>query len=247
MSSMVFVVSLFANQIILLAIGILIGVFQRDLFSFRWLVLAVLLLTASDSMLSGFFGVIPTLIPSAQWNWQGKVLNLILTLIVAALPRFGWKHVGLTLQQKPGSLKPAIFVILASTLAILIFNLITPVSFEGADAETLAFQLLMPGIDEEPVYRGILLVMLGRAFCARRQFLGVAWGWGATLSSLMFGLVHALSFSEGKVFFDITTMAIITGIALILVWLRLYTGSLLLPIILHNLINTIGVILAFLE
>jgi uncharacterized protein len=50
----------------------------------------------------------------------------------------------------------------------------------------------------------------------------------------MFGLAHAFGYSDGRFTFDGITMAL-TGLpSFIAVWLRLRTGSLLLPIVLHN-------------
>ena len=45
--------------------------------------------------------------PPHHWNWEGKLLALSATLIVAALPAFGWRRCGLTLRQAEGSLRSA--------------------------------------------------------------------------------------------------------------------------------------------
>jgi hypothetical protein len=47
---------------------------------------------------------------------------------------------------------------------------------ERASAETIAFQLSLPGLEEEPFYRGVLLLALDRAFAGRIRALGVEWG-----------------------------------------------------------------------
>ncbi len=41
-----------------------------------------------------------------------------------------------------------------------------------ASGEDIAFQLTMPGLEEELFYRGILLFALDQAFTGRRRFLG---------------------------------------------------------------------------
>jgi hypothetical protein len=109
-----------------------------------------------------------------------------------------------------------------------------------ASRETNAYQLTLPGLEEEPFYRGVLLLALAQAFRGRATFLGIDWSWGAFLSSTLFGLAHAFGFSDGSFSFDPLTF-LLTGVpALVLVWMRERTGSLLLPILLHNFGNSIG-------
>ena len=101
----------------------------------------------------------------------------------------------------------------------------------------------MPGLEEEAFYRGVLLLMLGRAFTARLSFLGVEWHWGAVLSCVLFGLAHAFSFSNGAFAFDPLTMAL-TGVPSVIgVWLVLRTRSVLMPLLLHNFGNAITFLL----
>lgn len=114
---------------------------------------------------------------------------------------------------------------------------------DAASPETIAFQLTMPGLEEEPFYRGVLLLALDRAFSARVRLLGVEWGWGAVLSCALFGLAHAFGFSHGHFSFDAMTMALTALPSFIAVWLRLRTGSLLLPVLLHNFGNSISLVL----
>ncbi len=109
-------------------------------------------------------------------------------------------------------------------------------------AETIAFQLTMPGFEEELYYRGILLFALDRAFLARKSFLGVQWGWGAVLSCILFGLAHAFGYSDGQFSFDSLTMALTAVPSIIGVWLVLKTRSALLPVVLHNFGNAITLI-----
>ncbi|MBL0951004.1 MAG: CPBP family intramembrane metalloprotease [Pseudomonas sp.] len=107
-----------------------------------------------------------------------------------------------------------------------------------ASAEDVAFQLTMPGLEEEPFYRGVLLFALDQAFRGRKRLLGVDWGWGAVLSCALFGMTHAFGFADGSFSFDPMIMAL-TGIpSFLAIWMRLRTGSLLLPVLLHNFGNS---------
>lgn len=89
----------------------------------------------------------------------------------------------------------------------------------------------------------MLLLALDRAFTGRVRFLGVDWGWGAALSCALFGLAHALGVSKGEIAFEPLVFVLTAGPSLIAVWLRLRTGSLLLPVLMHNLGNAASLVL----
>ncbi|WP_333592586.1 CPBP family intramembrane glutamic endopeptidase, BDIM_20840 family [Brevundimonas sp.] len=225
---------------ILLLLGGALGLLQRGAFSLRWLLAAAAFVCLNDVLLTNGYGQWPDLL-GGNWNWQGKALALAATLVIAALPLLGWKACGLTLRQAPGSLAPALLVSLPYVAFFAVLAFLFP--NETASAETIAFQLTMPGLEEETFYRGVLLLMLGRAFTGRLAFLGVDWHWGAVLSCILFGLAHAFGFSDGRFTFDPLTMAL-TGVPSVIgVWLVLRTRSVLTPLLLHNFGNAITLLL----
>lgn len=222
---------------LLLGVGGGLGLILPGKTSWPWLLAAAGLVLVNDAMLTRAYGLIPDLVPDSNWNWQGKLMALAVTLAVAALPAFSWRRSGLTLDQAPGRWKTALTVAVAYAGLFLALALIFP--NENVSKEAVAFQLTMPGLEEEPFYRGVLLVALANAFSGRVRFLGVDWGLGAVLSCALFGLAHAFGFSDGRFSFDLMTMAL-TGLpSLIAVWLVLRTRSLLLPIVMHNFGNAI--------
>ena len=221
----------------LLAIGALLGFIDRKNFRPWWLVVAVLLFALNDAALLRFYGLLPDFI-GGDWNWLGKGIALVITLAVASHPAFGWKRSGLTHAQDRRGLPSALIV---SVMLVALFTWLAMTGDnEAATSEATAFQLTMPGLEEEPFYRGVFLLALNEALRGRTRALGIEWGWGVLLSSAMFGLAHAFGFEDGAFSFDLMTF-LMTGVpALILVWLRERTGSLLLPILLHNFGNAIG-------
>jgi uncharacterized protein len=225
----------------LLAAGFAIGLIGWRRFSARWLLVAAGLVLLNDFLLTNGYGLFPKLLPGAEWNWQGKALALAATLAVAALPAFGWKRSGLTLRQAKGSLRPSLPVAAGYIAFFVAIGLLFP--NEPASAETIAFQLTMPSLEEEPFFRGILLLALYEAFTGRWRFLGVDWSWGAVLSCALFGLIHAFGYSDGSFHFDPLFMALTALPSFVAVWLRLRTGSLLLPVILHSAGNSIPLFL----
>ena len=102
----------------------------------------------------------------------------------------------------------------------------------------------MPGFEEEPFYRGIVLLAFNEAFRGRIRALGIDWGWGAVLSCTLFGMAHAFGYSADDGFsFDWMTMAVTALPSFLAVWLRERSRSLLLPVVLHNFGNSIMLML----
>jgi uncharacterized protein len=230
-------IGLAGTLLLLLLVGGAIGLLDRKRFVPRWLIISALLVAINDGMLTRLYGTIPDLLPDSDLNWQGKLFALAATLAIAALPMFGWRRVGLTLAQAPGSLKAALPV--AAVYCAFFVALALAFPNEAPSSEDIAFQLTMPGLEEEAFYRGILLFALYRAFAGRVHFLGVDWGWGAVLSCLLFGMAHSFGFSDGQFSFDPLVMALTALPSFLAVWLRLRTGSLLLPVLVHNFGNSI--------
>jgi membrane protease YdiL (CAAX protease family) len=54
---------------------------------------------------------------------------------------------------------------------------------------------------------------------------------------MLFGIVHAFGYSDGSFSFDPLTMALTALPSFPILWLRYRTGSLLIPVLLHNLGN----------
>lgn len=220
--------------------GLLIGSFDRRNFQSGWLLVAALLVVANDAALTDFWGHLPE-IAWGDYNWQGKILALAISLAVAAHPAFGWRRSGVTLNQGDEAVRSTMIVIAASLLLFAILSLLLP--NDPYSAETLAFQASMPGLEEEIFYRGTLLLALNMAFTARRRTAGVDIGWGALIATLAFGMAHGVEFNDGVFEPDWIAMAISGIPALILLWVRERTGSVLWPIILHNAANTFPLIL----
>ena len=232
-------ITLSGNLALLLVLGTAFGCFDRKGFSPRWLLIAALLVIINDALLTRFYGLLPGLIPG-QWNWDGKLLALAATVAIAILPAFGLRRSGFTFSQAPGSLK----AVLPVAALYCLFFVVLAFVFPGGQysSEDIAFQLTMPGFEEEPFWRGILLVALSQAFTSRKRFLGVDWAWGAVLACLLFGMGHAFGFSDGSFSFDPITMTLTTVPSFFVVWMRLRTGSLLLPVLLHNFGNSFSML-----
>lgn len=204
-----------------------------------WFLLALALYALNDALLTRGFFTLPEVLPDARWNWFGKGLALAGTLVIASLPVFGWRRIGLRWGQGERPLFAyGVFALLSSLFVYLAIS-----ASDGRDnRETIAFQWTMPGLEEEPFYRGVLLLAMNEAFEKRVRILGAPIGYGGLLTSVLFGLAHALDYEKAAFQFDALTFAM-TGVpSLLLLWLRERTGSLVLPIVAHNVANGAGTI-----
>jgi membrane protease YdiL (CAAX protease family) len=231
------IVSILAIVGILMVLGVGFGMFDRSRFHPGWLLAGGALIVVNDAALTNLYGLLPDFL-GGEWNWQGKLIALAITLAVAS--RIGWRESGLTLRQAEQGrvLTWSVFAVTAALFAALALM----VPDEAADLETLAFQWTMPGLEEEPFYRGVLLLAFDRALGVRRM-LGAELGWGGLLVTLAFGLAHGFSIDGGAIDFDPVSFTLTAGPSLVLLWLRSRTGSLLLPIVAHNLANGLSLVI----
>jgi len=174
-----------------------------------------------------------------RWNWSGPLLGLAGALWIASMlvRRVGasWREMGFTWFQRPGSIGPALWV---SAVALSLNALAMGHSafrLPAVPLETWLYQATVPGLVEEPVFRGVLLALLDRAFASRRNggrasfdLLGASIGWGGVVVTLVFVALHGVNAG---------TLTGVLPAAVLYLWLRVRTGSLVVPIVVHNLWN----------
>lgn len=210
------------------------------------LVLPGLLKTASRGWVIAFMAALvlflglralPTLLPGERtigdhWNWSGQLLALAGALWIAWLlaRRVGlsWHEMGFTRTQRPGSVGPAMWVTAAAlSLNVLAMNL-SSFRLGHVPLETWVYQATLPGLVEEAVFRGLLLALLDSAFIARKRLFGASVGWGGAVVTLVFLALHGVTAG---------TLLGVLPAALLYLWLRVRTGSLVAPMLVHNLWN----------
>ena len=172
-----------------------------------------------------------------SWNWDGKAYSLGWALAFVAFGPLSTEEAGLTLRQRAGSVRAAALATAALTAAS--FGL--GVLFGGGppDAETIAFQLTMPGLAEEVVFRGVLIGLLHRALPGG----GLAARVGPTLvTAVAFGLVHGLSVEGGIPSFEWLFFSYTFAGGLAYGWLRERTGSVAFPVLAHSLGNSVALV-----
>ena len=167
-----------------------------------------------------------------NWNWDGKIYGIVCGVMMYFIFRRQFADNNFfTLRQDKAGLKSALKVVIAIMCVSLLGGVVNDKEF---NLETLLFQLSMPGIDEEIMYRGVMLGLM----CSALRASNAAWRNPAIIiNAILFGLVHALSFSDGAL--QINAMNFVwTGIlGYGFGYITIKTRSIVIPMLTHNLYN----------
>lgn len=167
-----------------------------------------------------------------NWNWDGKIYGIVCGVVMYLLFRRQFADNNFfTLKQNKDGLKSALKVAIAIMCVSLLGGIVNDKEF---NLETLFFQISMPGLDEEMMYRGVMLGLM----CSALRTGNAAWRNPAIIiNAILFGLVHALSFSDGGL--QVNAMNFVwTGIiGYSFGYIAIKTRSILIPMLTHNLYN----------
>lgn len=197
------------------------------------MVLLCALLLGLDDLVTGLASTVPALaVFGGGWNWSGKVYSLVLSVIVILALRIDRDAIGLTFKQRSTSLS------VLAVLGFIIWGSALGLMFQPgpADLETLIFQVTMPGLAEELVYRGLVPAVLLGALWGRALPQGNYWP-VIVGTAIAFGLWHSLGYAKGEFRFDVMSGLFPFIGSLAGGWLRFRTGSLLVPVLGHGLAN----------
>ncbi|MBN2881739.1 CPBP family intramembrane metalloprotease [Candidatus Woesearchaeota archaeon] len=172
------------------------------------------------------------------FNWSSKLYSIVfaLLLLIPLKNIITPSEIGLRLRQNDKSIKfSLIFILIFFLIASSIGLLSGKTSFDG---ETLLFTAIMPGLNEELIYRGLLLGLLNKIFERKYRIFKTNFGWGAIITSLIFGILHGFQLGDNLQFqFDFFTI-IISGIyGFVYALIRERSGSLVFPVIAHSAVD----------
>lgn len=169
-----------------------------------------------------------------HWNWTGKMLSIALSFTVLVGLRLSRREVALVLPSTRSAWVWSAGLVLVGVVAGVTMAYLFR-DHQPPDLETLLFQATMPGLDEELMFRGVGFALLARGFVGR----GAAWAPLMT-TSLLFGFVHVVFASGGRLQVDLAPLVFVLPFGFLLGWLRMRSGSLLGPVLGHNLANSLG-------
>ncbi len=179
------------------------------------------------------------------WNWDGKIYGTLGGIAAYFLFRGLFKENDFfTFRQNRHGLKSALWWAGVMVVFSSILHFVVGGWTRTFDYETLAFQISLPGIDEEINIRGILLGLLVSSLREKISF----WGNPAILlTSILFGFGHALSLDGWAVKLNPLYFLYSGFVGYILGWIALKSRSLLLPILSHNLFNFFGTLVSMIK
>ena len=180
---------------------------------------------------------VPGFLEEPALNWFGKFMSFSGTIaMLYLLPRVGFRAAGLTWTQNKGSLRPIIrtgsFILLAAAgvSGLIAYS-------PNTSLENLLFQATMPGLDEELFFHGLLLLLLHQAFGKGLKVWDADTGWGFWLIVAIFGLLHGVTVNGGELEVSLWQIVSTGFTGLVLIWMRERTGSLVVPVLYHNVFN----------
>lgn len=172
-------------------------------------------------------------------RWSSRLFQIAATATMMALawnrhPLLTARGMALTVRQNPGSIRWSLLGMAALTAAGMIRNGVDP-ALTKLPANWLGwlYHAVLPGLEPEPIYRGLMLSLFAVALGGTKKAIG----WGAVMSTMVFSLGHGFYPYHGKIGFDLHMLIYAAAAGTILVAMRLRSGSLLFGILGHNLID----------
>lgn len=228
---------------ILLMVGLLRATGKVEL-SPLWLLASIGIYAAYAMMV--FSGIkipgVETMFVDQKYNWSGKILAIstsiiMLVALIKSSPVLSFADAGVTLKQNAGSFGPSL-VVMAMMIGFIVGLQLLVNDGTNLNAETLIYQATIPGLDEELMFRGILLLTLSLAVTGQTWTVkGATVHWGAIVATLFFAWGHSVFIVDGAVQADVVAMVITGLLGAALMWIRLRTGSIVMPIVAHNATN----------
>jgi membrane protease YdiL (CAAX protease family) len=165
------------------------------------------------------------LLPASWAAWGSAVAAFAVLLTVQPFISLGVlqpAEIGLT-APRPGTMRVVVLAVglaLLLNVVVMIVRGAAPVRVGGATVAAV----LVAAVLDELVFRGVLLALLDRALPQRWRVAGAYIGWGGVALTVSFVALHGLR--PGLLFGVLPA-------ALLYLWLRERTGSLLAPIAAH--------------
>lgn len=180
----------------------------------------------------------------SSWNWEGKIFGILFGVICYFIfKNYLGENDFFTLRQVSENFRK---YLIASIFIVVLAMLIAPLFGSSPfDVETLIFQMTMPGIDEEIMFRGILFGLLLSALRDKISLLGNP---SILLTAILFGFIHAFTLDKDySVSFEpIYFMQTAFG-GYVWAWVAMKSRSILLPFLSHGFANFFASLITMLQ
>jgi hypothetical protein len=179
-----------------------------------------------------------------KYNWLQKALALVCVVLIARSPALRKVDSALGPSKSGWALPAGLLVgfLLASFDAVTSSDPSQSCHFNWFD-EAFCFELTMPGLQEEPLYRGLMLSVLDEHLGCPWKALGVQFGMGSIITSIGFAVVHLVQIDNHwrlMVTPNVVTWLNFFVFSLSLCWLRYKFKSVWPCVLAHNMDNTLS-------
>jgi len=190
------------------------------------------------------------IVPDQYMNFTGQIAMLAFGLIFILSRGKGYSEkIGLL------KIKPFSYFGWALLIGVLVcgigwiedFMTKPPTDLNVNYFQKFIFEMTLPGLGEEILFRGIILEIANSYFSKRWKFLGANFGLGLIAVSLPFGLGHIVSAHSMTTTVMLGRFISTFISALALGWLKEKTSSLPVCAAAHNIANTLGTFIDYLS
>jgi len=175
-----------------------------------------------------------------HWSWQESLLSSAWPfLVVALIPGISLATIGVTSRFRSGWLRPSIVAGLVALAVPAVFFVLG--ARKKLDGEGWVFLLIMPGLAEELVFRGVYQSLLNGVFGKPWRLANAEFGWGLVITAILFAGFNGLVSVDSQLHAGIVLHAAIAPFMLSLVsgWVRERADSVWPSVFGHNLSNII--------
>ena len=170
-------------------------------------------------------------IPETSMNWSGKVLAILFSVTFYYFTRI--KLGDKDYITNPVKFPLKVLMVGAVTLAIMCLLSFSFSNGKEVSLERLAYQLTMPGLDEE-LWRGILIGFI--AVIVKKESFKFGHP-GVWITTFAFAIGHSVFINEWSFSFAADAFIVSGVLGYIFGWMIVKSKSIVPAIILHNLIN----------
>jgi lysylphosphatidylglycerol synthetase-like protein (DUF2156 family) len=173
-----------------------------------------------------------------QYNWLQKSLACLCVLLLPSLFGFIKSACGFSLPK--GGAAFAIGMLIGLFFAVLDFLMAAEHSIPKF--ETMLFELTMPGLQEEPLYRGLMLCIWDKCLGRPWRLFGVQFGAGCLITTALFTVGHLVALDRNWHLVlnpDLREWVNFALFCLAMCWLRYKFDSVWPGVLAHNADNGI--------
>ncbi len=171
-----------------------------------------------------------------QYNWLQKLIVFLAVIFLCKPLGVSPKECGFLLPNTPRSILFALSV----GLIYAVVDSVSAAEHVKPSVETILFQLSMPGLQEEPFYRGLLLALWDKRLGRPWKVLGVEVGVGCIVTTAIFTIGHLVSLDNNWAFAinpNIGEWINFVLFCLVMCWLRYKFDSVWPCVLAHNFDN----------